>query len=179
MPSSDGILPVNLLAPTAKNVRFVNPLISDGMLPVNEFLTKSNLVSPLSSPNSGGMLPVNGPLTRARSDLLILLNSPIVGLRNSSLVTRFGVPLTVTPSQLVIAVPVLQFNDPVPRSVSFATSNTSQSCANPELVLGLDTAEPSEHTSTTLDTPITTVVVTVPPRPSLACTVSVYLRFVS
>ena len=179
MPSSDGILPVNLLAPTAKKVRFVNPPISDGMLPVNEFLTKSNLVSPLSSPNSGGMLPVNGPLTRARSELLILLNSPIVGLRNSSLVTRFGVPLTVTPSQLVIAVSALQFNDPVPRSVSFTTSNTSQSCANSGLALGLDTAEPSKHTSNAFDTPTDAVVVAVPPAPSFTTTVSVYLRFVS
>ena len=100
-------------------------------------------------------------------------------LPRSSSVTRFGVPLTVTPCQLVIGVLVLQFNNPVPRSVSFAASITSQSSANPGLALGLDTAAPCKHTSTTFVTLTDAVVVAVPPAPSFTTTVSPYLRFFS
>ena len=38
-------------------------------------------------------------------------------------VTRVGVPPVVIPVQLLSAVPVLQFNVAVPRSVSFAASS--------------------------------------------------------
>ena len=61
------------------------------------------------------------------------------------LVTRVGVPPVVIPVQLLIAVPVLQFNVAVPRSVSFAASSASQSFTNPRLSPGLLITVPFVH----------------------------------
>ena len=58
--------------------------------------------------------------------------------------TRWGVPDTVIPVQLDIAVVAFQLRVEVPRS-SFAAQRASQSATSPVLVVGLGTVVPFRH----------------------------------
>ena len=86
------------------------------MEPVSELLLRSSSVSSKRLPREAGIVPVRLSLERSNS------------------VTRVGVPEVVTPSQLPSASVVAQFKVAVPRRVSLAASNASQSCTSPCLI---------------------------------------------
>ena len=122
--NATGMQPVNVLPDSLSSSRLYSHPSSWGMSPVNELLLRSNVVSSNSLPRDTGMLPL-----RLSSD-------------RSSSVTRLGVPEVVIPSQPVIALVAAQSNVAVPRRVSLASSNASQSCTRPRLSLGSVTAVP-------------------------------------
>ena len=84
-----------------------------GYPPSASFMLRSSVVNSNSRPSSDGTLPLR------------------LSLDSSTSVTRLGVPLVVTPSQLVMAVSTLQFNVAVPPSASLLASSASQSCTSP------------------------------------------------
>ena len=72
-----------------------------------------------------------------------------LSLDRSTFVTRPSAPpLVVIPSHEPIATSSLQFSVAVPRSVSFAASNVSQSWTSPQFVFGSVTAVPLAQVNT-------------------------------
>ena len=115
-PSSDGIGPVSPLLLRCSCSRLERFPSSFGIDPVRLLPPMASTVSAGRLPSSGGRLPFS-----ARLDKRILT-------------TRCGVPNTVIPCQLDIAVVAFQFRVAVPRSVSLAAQRALQSAMRPVFV---------------------------------------------
>ena len=119
-----GRQPVRLLPDNRSSVNWSSQPSSVGMSPVRLLPLRFSVVSPNSCPTAGGIVPPRLWLARFRP------------------VTRVGVPLVVTPVQLVRAVPVAQLRVAVPRRVSLAASRVSQSLTSCRLAAGLGMTVP-------------------------------------
>ena len=153
LPNSAGMAPVNSFQFSRRNVRLDRLPSSAGIDPVNWLFQRDSELRCDRLPNSAGMDPVNWLLLSRRFVKLERLpnsagivpdkfrSSPDVSI----LVTRRGVPDTVTASQLAMGVSADQFRVAVPLRVSRAASRVSQSAIRPGLLAASSTALPVEH----------------------------------
>ena len=123
-PSSGGIPPLNLFKFSHNASSRRSSPNSGGIGPVSSLLASISTFNPSSPPNSGGITPVNP------------------AQRKSTLVTRGGVPSTLTPRQRKIGFPYPQVNRKSPDNVSFTSIRMLQSLTSPEFSRGLATTIP-------------------------------------
>ena len=124
-PSWGGIDPVRRLALSCSTQSLERFPSSGGIDPVRLLLVMDRTCNSVRFPNSAGSLPFSGFPPGRRGDRVEM---------NLILVTRDGVPDTVIPCQLDIAVVAFQLRGMVPRNVSFPAQRFLQSAMRPVFV---------------------------------------------